>query len=246
MFLCKASEENVIFLRRFLWNLEIVSGLKVDKNKCKLFGLNVHIDELAAYADTLGCKTGTTPFTYLGVKVGCRHTQVSEWDYVIQKIKNRLRRWEGLKISIGGRLTLLNAVLSSLPVYFLSTYRAPKSVVRENVKLHRIFFWGVVRVRAKCLGSSGRQYAIIKSWGLGVKNIECFNKALMGKWAWRFLVEKGSLWTRVIKSRWGLSWSTGGGVSRRKDRLNRWVGGGRFLKWWEGWRENGFLGILRK
>lgn len=44
----------------------------------------------------------------------------------------------------------------------------------------------------------------IKSPGrLGEKDLECFNMALLSKLLWRFYRERGSLWARVIESRWG-------------------------------------------
>lgn len=39
--------------------------------------------------------------------------------------------------------------------------------------------------------------------GLGVKNLDCFNIALLGKWVWRFLVGVESLWLRVLVSKYG-------------------------------------------
>ncbi|XP_024636145.1 uncharacterized protein [Medicago truncatula] len=39
--------------------------------------------------------------------------------------------------------------------------------------------------------------------GLEVRRISEFNSALLGKWCWRLLVEKESLWYRVLSSRYG-------------------------------------------
>ncbi|KAL8504636.1 hypothetical protein ACS0TY_015992 [Phlomoides rotata] len=44
--------------------------------------------------------------------------------------------------------------------------------------------------------------------GLGFKDLEMFNKALVGKWVGRFLVENDRFWVKVIKSRYGgFEWS---------------------------------------
>ena len=40
--------------------------------------------------------------------------------------------------------------------------------------------------------------------GLGLGNIINRNKALLGKWLWRFPLEVNSLWYSVIKSKYGL------------------------------------------
>lgn len=39
--------------------------------------------------------------------------------------------------------------------------------------------------------------------GLGLKSIVELNQAFHGKWLWRSLEEKGKLWWKVVRARWG-------------------------------------------
>ena len=41
----------------------------------------------------------------------------------------------------GGRLTIIQSVLSSLPTYFLSLFRAPKNVISSLEKMMRDYLW---------------------------------------------------------------------------------------------------------
>lgn len=41
IFMDKATWENIQFIKHFLINLELVSGLKANPEKCSIFGLNV-------------------------------------------------------------------------------------------------------------------------------------------------------------------------------------------------------------
>ena len=43
---------------------------------------------------------------------------------------------------LGGRLTLIRLVLSSLPIYFLSVVKKPQGIVEIVKKLMRDFLWG--------------------------------------------------------------------------------------------------------
>lgn len=78
---------------------------------------------------------------------------------------------------------------------------------------------------------------------LGVRDMECFNKALVVKWLWRFLTCKESLWVRVISSLHGnLFWGEEGIFSEgRESRWSSWwrnivsLGRGENSRWF---REN--------
>lgn len=39
--------------------------------------------------------------------------------------------------------------------------------------------------------------------GLGVRQLEEFNLALLGKWCWRMLTDKEGLWYRVLVAKYG-------------------------------------------
>ena len=54
--------------------------------------------------------------------------------------------------------------------------------------------------------------APLKNGGLGVKKLTTFNKALLGKWLWRFGIEETRLWRRAVPLKFGEEW--GGWTSK--------------------------------
>ena len=56
------------------------------------------------------------------------------------KIAKRLDGWKKAFLSRGDRLTLIQSVLSSIPIYYLSLFRTSSTVVAVE-KLMRDFFW---------------------------------------------------------------------------------------------------------
>jgi hypothetical protein len=121
----------------------------------------------------------------------------------------RLADWQRLYPSKGGRLALLKSTLSSLPTYFLPLFTIPVSVARRLERLQRNFLWGD-------LGEVSKHHLVrwevvcspVKDSGLGVRKPVDFNKALLGKWLWRFGLEEHCLWRCVLVEKYSLC--TGG------------------------------------
>nr|GFD01486.1 RNA-directed DNA polymerase, eukaryota, reverse transcriptase zinc-binding domain protein [Tanacetum cinerariifolium] len=93
-------------------------------------------------ASTLGCQILRTPFKYLGTKVGGTMNRAIAWQEVIDKVKERLSKWKMKALSIGGRFTLLKSVLSFIPIFHMSIYKAPMRVLKELDSVRRQFFNG--------------------------------------------------------------------------------------------------------
>ncbi|KAL8507861.1 hypothetical protein ACS0TY_018417 [Phlomoides rotata] len=77
-------------------------------------------------ADYLGCEVGQQPLSYLGLNVGIKHWRISSWDKLVARVRGRLAKWNDKHISFGGRATLIQFVLSSIPIFCLSFYRILK------------------------------------------------------------------------------------------------------------------------
>jgi len=55
----------------------------------------------------------------------------SEWRKVEDRFKHKLSCWKAEYLSYGGRLVLLNSVLSSLPIFMMSFFEIPKGVIKN-------------------------------------------------------------------------------------------------------------------
>jgi hypothetical protein len=143
---------NVRALRGVLLLFELMSGLKVNFHKSMLVGVNISESWLREAASALRCKVGKVPFLYLGLPIGGDPRRLGVWQPVLARIRNRLSGWKSRFLSFGGRLVLLKAVLTSMPVYVLSFFKAPAGIISSIESLLIKFFWGGVRSLGKSLG----------------------------------------------------------------------------------------------
>jgi hypothetical protein len=98
--------------------------LKVNFYKSKLYGINLDDRFLRASSSFLHCGVDSIPFRFLGISVGANPRRKSTWLPIIESMNKRLGVWNGRNLSIGGRVTLINSVLSSLPLYFFLFFQS--------------------------------------------------------------------------------------------------------------------------
>ncbi|KAJ4804966.1 RNA-directed DNA polymerase (reverse transcriptase)-related family protein [Rhynchospora pubera] len=101
-----------------------------------------------------------------------------------------------------GRLVLLNSYLSSLPTYFMSTFKLPSWVIKKIDVLRRNFLWhGVNHSGKKMIMISWNVVTKPKSiGGLGVIDLKTFNMALLSKWIWKWNQTEPTLWKNLAAS----------------------------------------------
>ena len=114
------------------------------------------MEEIRMFARVLKCKRGVLPFKYLGVPVGANMRKASSWEPIISKFQSKLSSWKAKMLSFGGRLVLIKSVMSNLPVYFFSLYRAPSKVIKYIDRIRMNFFGvGASKIK-KYLGFHGK------------------------------------------------------------------------------------------
>ena len=127
-------------MRAILLLFEDLSGLKVNFSKSLLVGIYVNGSWLSEAATMLNCKVGTIPFMYLGLPIGGDASRLIFWEPLINRINSRLSGWKSRHLSLGGRLVLLKSVLSSLPIYAFSFFKAPSGIVSSIESILNNFF----------------------------------------------------------------------------------------------------------
>ncbi|XP_058754370.1 uncharacterized mitochondrial protein AtMg00310-like [Vicia villosa] len=105
---------------------------------------------------------------------------------------------------MAGRVVLINSVLNAVSLYSLSFYKAPKKVLKDIVAIQRNFLWGGCEIRKTVNWVSWDTICKTREeGGLGVKNVEIMNVALLSKWKWRILMEKEAVWRDLLEARYG-------------------------------------------
>lgn len=114
------------------------------------------------------------------------------WDPVIERIEHRLSNWKGKFLSLGGPITLLELVLISIPIYFLSWFNmifyGTKPV---NIGKYHLVNWNQVCKPIYCRG-------------LGIRQIRALNRGMLGKWLWRVGDKNHGLWRRLLIDKYKL------------------------------------------
>ncbi|GKC63076.1 hypothetical protein Tco_1095674 [Tanacetum coccineum] len=117
-----------------------VSCLKINLRKSRLFGIRVSVEEVVNIARAVNCSNDSLPFSYLGLLIGRNMNKIDAWSDVVQKFTNRLSSWKANLLSISGRLTLVKSILGTLPLYYLSLFKAPEAVISHLESIRRRFF----------------------------------------------------------------------------------------------------------
>ncbi|KAJ0628056.1 putative RNA-directed DNA polymerase [Helianthus annuus] len=201
IFIGEWKEENIMNLKRILRIFHLASGLKVNPRKSQLFGVCCSETEVENMAGIFKCKPSKFPFTYLGLKVGANMNRIVNWKDVIDTFNKRLSNWKAKNLSFAGRVILIKSVLGSLPNYYLSLYKCPKTVLKTLEGIRRKFLWGGSNMMNKIRWVRWERIVASKDFGgLGIGSIKDLNLALLLKWWWRLKMEPNQIWASVVKA----------------------------------------------
>ncbi|KAJ0601100.1 putative RNA-directed DNA polymerase [Helianthus annuus] len=201
LFIGECSESNLRNLSRILRCFFVSSGLKVNFDKSKLYGVGVDIEGVKEMAGSINCQYGEFPFVYLGLPVGAQMNRITSWKAMVDKFNSKLSAWKAKSLSFAGRVTLVKSVLGSLAIYYLSLFKAPSGVINTLEGIRRKFLWGGASMVKKIRWVAWeRILSPKKKGGLGVGGIRDLNLGLIAKWWRRYRQFGNQLWAKVLTS----------------------------------------------
>ena len=113
-----------------------------------------------------------TGFKYLGYYLKPLGYRVYDWIWMVHKFEKRICNQTHKLLSLGGRLILVQSVLSSISVYWLGLAPIPVSILHKLRSIMFAFLWGSSK--------NNRRYHLVSwqslSWpkeyeGWGIKNL---------------------------------------------------------------------------
>ena len=220
LILTKGDVPSMLALKQILDNFSTATGLCINFQKSTFVPMNVNDATAAQMATVLGCTLSSFPQTYLGLPLSPHKLRPSDFQPLISSFDRYLAGWKARLLSTGGRIVLVNAVLGSLPIYFMSSTLLPKTVRDQLEARRRAFFWtGEDKCTgAKCLVSWERVCQSRDAGGLGIKNMEDMNHCLLMRFVHKLHEAEPLPWKR-----WFLSHAGSDFVSNPDSYLSKLV-----------------------
>ncbi|PKA60554.1 Putative ribonuclease H protein [Apostasia shenzhenica] len=197
---------------------------------------------------------------YLGIPLISRRSVKADFQYIIDSVRGRISSWGTRHLSLVGRVTLINSVLTSIPIFSLFHTFVPANVLAEIEKLIRRFLWSDnLTSNAAHLVAWEHVTKPKNAGGLGIHRLEEWRSILVAKLAFNFLSNADTLWVKCFKAKYenreitfstkrGDSWAwkliCQGGTTALQNSMwkigsggstkvmgNAWVDSNPFLRW---------------
>jgi hypothetical protein len=119
------------------------------------------------------------------------------------KVCNRIHGWKEKLLSQAGLEILIKAVAQSMPTYTMNCFLLPKRIYSELQSIVRQFWWGQKGGERKINWLAWKKMCKSKlQGGMGFRDLEAFNLALLAKQGWRLIHDSTSLFTAVFKAKY--------------------------------------------
>lgn len=76
-----------------------------------------------------------------GAAIVCQNTRKIEFQPLLSVVQGKLEGWTSNLFSYGGRITLVKAVLSAMPLHYMQTHKLHIGIIRHIDRMRRNFLW---------------------------------------------------------------------------------------------------------
>ncbi|KAK9950614.1 hypothetical protein M0R45_006095 [Rubus argutus] len=198
----KANADECVVLKDIFINYEMASGQKINFDKsCVSFSKNVMLDQQLSLASILTVERVEKHDLYLGLPMEISYSKVEAFGSITEKVQKKIQSWREKNLSAAGKEVMIKAVIQSIPTYVMSCFELPKQICQDIHQLMARFWWGDKADEKKIHWVSWEKLCVSKSeGGLGFRNLNSFNLALLAKQGWRLITLPESLVSRIFKA----------------------------------------------
>lgn len=131
---------------------------------------------------------------YLGLPEHFGRRKRDIFNSFIDRIRQKVLSWSTRFLSGAGKEVLLKSILTAIPVYAITCFRLPASLCKQIQSILTRFWWDSKSdIRKICWVAWSRLTLPKTMGGVGFRDIECYNQALLAKIAWHLIRDPQSL-----------------------------------------------------
>ena len=181
------------------------SGQKVNLNKSSIsFSANMDEDSISQVCGILEVPFTGNQGTYLGLPSQFGRKKSVVFNFIKERVWQRLQGWGQKFLSRVGKEIMLKIVAQALPNYAMNIYLLPLDLCKELEIMMNSYWWGNKRNGGKSIhwlrwDSMCKPKSV---GGIGFKKIHDFNIAMLGKQCWKLMTDPHSLVARILKARY--------------------------------------------
>lgn len=200
MFFCKSKPSCVSALMKILSLYESVSGQRINPHKSAItFSAKTPEAVRDRVKGTMEIYTEGGVGKYLGLPEQFGRRKRDIFASILDRIRQKSHSWTTKFLSGAGKQVMLKSVFSAMPCLVMSCFKLPLSLCKQIQSILTRFWWDANPEKKKMCWVAWDTMALPKyAGGLGFRDIETFNDALLAKIGWRLIKEPHSLLGRVL------------------------------------------------
>ena len=201
---CKATKQEAGIVKEILKKYEKALGQMVNYEQlAMIFSRNTLNQDRKEIGEELGNMTEAISGKYLGLPMAIGKSKRQVFEYVKRKISDKMQGWKQKLLSPGGKEVLIKAVVMAIPNYTMSCFKLPRSLCKDIGSRIAKFWWENGEGENRMHWASWKKLTEVKGkGGIGFRDLEAFNTALLAKQIWRFITAPNLLVSRVMKAKY--------------------------------------------
>ncbi|KAL2938369.1 LINE-1 retrotransposable element ORF2 protein [Bienertia sinuspersici] len=200
----RANRRECSSLVEVLNQYEAASGKKINHEKSEVsFSKGVKAEQRDEIQGILRMRLVDKHEKYLGIPNIIRRSKRRVFDSLLDRVWKKSK--DGKRSCFRGRERrfYLKSVIQAIPTFVMSIYKLPSEIIEKIHSAMDKFWWRQNDDKRKIHWKSWDSMCTPKCLGgMGFRDLEVFNQALLGRQAWRLIKKPGSLLERVFKGKY--------------------------------------------